>query len=99
MGVTSAIVLYAVLWFLTFLVVIPIRLKTQGDVGEIVPGTHAGSPHEHNLKRKAWITTAVAAVLWAIIAGTVFSGAITVRDIDGWTFDWAERQSGAHQKD
>ena len=65
MAVTSALVLYAVLWFLTFLVVIPIRLKTQGDVGEIVPGTHAGAPHEHQLKKKAWITTGVAAVLWA----------------------------------
>ena len=45
MSITSAIVLYVVLWFLTFLIVIPIRLKTQGDVGEIVPGTMAGAPH------------------------------------------------------
>lgn len=86
MAVTSALVLYAVLWFLTFLVVIPIRLKTQGDVGEIVPGTHAGAPHEHQLKKKAWITTGVAAVLWAIIAYLIISGTLTVRDID-----WFER--------
>ena len=45
MSITSALVLFVVIWFLTFLVVIPIRLKTQGDVGEIVPGTMAGSPH------------------------------------------------------
>lgn len=30
MGITSGIVLYAVIWFMTFLVVIPIRLQTQG---------------------------------------------------------------------
>ncbi|MCB1409914.1 MAG: DUF1467 family protein, partial [Rhodobacteraceae bacterium] len=35
----SAFVLYAFLWFLTLLVVLPIRLKTQEDVGEVVPGT------------------------------------------------------------
>ena len=86
MAVTSALVLYAVLWFLTFLVVIPIRLKTQGDVGQIVPGTHAGAPHDHQLRKKAWITTGIAAVLWAIIAYLIISGTLTVRDID-----WFER--------
>ena len=86
MAVTSALVLYAVLWFLTFLVVIPIRLKTQGDVGKIVPGTHAGAPHDHQLRKKAWITTGVAAVMWAIIAYLIISGTLTVRDID-----WFER--------
>ena len=86
MGPTSALVLYAVIWFLTFLVVIPIRLETQGDVGEVVPGTHAGAPERHFLKQKAWITTAAAAVLWAIIAGVILSGAISVND-----FDWFDR--------
>ncbi|WP_375267154.1 DUF1467 family protein [Planktotalea sp.] len=82
MGITSALVLFAVIWFMTFLIVIPIRLQTQGDVGEIVPGTHAGSPEHHNLKKKAWITTAISAVLWCIIAGTIISGVISVSDLD-----------------
>ena len=67
MSITSAIVLYAVCWFMTFLVVIPIRLQTQGDVGKVVPGTQAGAPEHHYLKKKAWITTGVAAVIWAIL--------------------------------
>jgi predicted secreted protein len=90
MSITSALVLYVVLWFLTFLTVIPIRLKTQGDVGEIVPGTMAGSPHEHNLKKKALITTVVAALLWAIIAGIIVTETITVRDLD-----WFNRMAPA----
>lgn len=87
MGITSGIVLFAVIWFMTFLCIIPLRLQTQGDLGKIVPGTHAGSPEVHNLKRKALLTTAVSAVLWAIIAGVILSGAITVADIDGWMFN------------
>ncbi|WP_417718484.1 DUF1467 family protein [Salipiger sp.] len=87
MGITSGIVLFAVIWFMTFLVVIPFRLVTQGDRGEIVEGTHAGSPEVHNLKRKAWITTGISVVLWAIIATVILSGAISVRDIDGWMFN------------
>lgn len=86
MGVTSGIVLYAVLWFLTFLIVIPMRLQTQGDVGKVVPGTHAGAPEVHNLKKKAWITTGIAGVLWAILATIILTGAISVRD-----FDWMDR--------
>jgi len=86
MGITSGLVLYAVIWFMTFLVVIPIRLETQGDAGAVVPGTHAGAPERHFLKQKAWITTGAAAVLWAIIAGVIWSGVITVND-----FDWLNR--------
>lgn len=82
MGVTSAIVLFAVIWFMTFFIVLPIRIQTQGDLGDIVPGTHAGSPEHHHLKKKAWITTGIAFVLWIIIGGTILSGVITLEDID-----------------
>lgn len=84
MGITSAIVLYVVVWFMTFFVVLPIRVKTQGDLGKVEPGTHAGAPEEHHLKKKAMITTVVAAVLWAIIGGIILSGWISVSDIDWW---------------
>ncbi|THH36574.1 DUF1467 family protein [Aliishimia ponticola] len=82
MGPTSALVLFAVIWFMTFLIVIPFRIETQGDRGDVVPGTHAGSPEVHNLKRKAWITTGISVVLWLIIAGIILSGWITIEDLD-----------------
>ncbi|QFS81305.1 hypothetical protein FIU97_00475 [Roseivivax sp. THAF40] len=82
MTITSAFVLYAVLWFMIFLIAIPIRLETQGDLGDVVHGTHASSPENHHLKKKAWITTGVAAVFWCILYVIITSGWITVRDID-----------------
>ncbi|MEP1521831.1 DUF1467 family protein [Ascidiaceihabitans sp.] len=82
MGVTSALVLLAVIWWMTFLIVLPLRVKTQGDLGKVEPGTHAGAPEEHNLKKKALITTAVALVLWVVISGIILSGVISVRDFD-----------------
>ncbi|WP_375229809.1 DUF1467 family protein [Roseobacter sp. S98] len=82
MGITSALVLFAVIWSMTFLIVLPIRVKTQGDLGQIVPGTHAGAPEVHNIGKKAKITTAVSLVLWAIISGIILSGVISVRDLD-----------------
>ncbi|SLN22112.1 DUF1467 family protein [Ruegeria meonggei] len=83
MTITAALVLFSVIWFMTLLVVLPIRIKTQGDLGEIVPGTHAGAPEVHHMKKKLWITTGISVVLWGIIAGIIISGVISVRD-----FDW-----------
>ena len=83
MSITAAFVLYAVIWFMLFLMILPLRLKTQGDTGNIVPGTHASAPENPNIKRKVKITTVIASVLGIIIAGIILSGAITVRD-----FDW-----------
>ena len=88
MGITSAIVLFAVIWFLTLFIVLPLRLKTQGDVGKIEPGTHAGSPVNPNMKKRFLVTTAGAVVLWAIIAGRIISGVFAVRD-----FDWFNRMA------
>jgi predicted secreted protein len=82
MGITSALVLFAVIWFLTLFIVLPIRIQTQGDKGEIVPGTHAGSPEVHHMRAKLRWTTLIAAVLWCIIAGIIVSGWITIEDID-----------------
>ncbi|MEO1138550.1 MAG: DUF1467 family protein [Pseudomonadota bacterium] len=82
MGVASGIVLFLVIWFMTFLVALPIRIKTQGEAGTTVPGTHHGSPETHNLRKKFVITTVIAFILWAIAAYIILTGTITVRDID-----------------
>ena len=88
MGVTSALVLLAVIWFMVFFVVLPLQLTTQGEAGEVVPGTHKSAPADPQLRRKARITTIWALGLWVVIAGTILSGVITVRDID-----WFDRMS------
>ena len=82
MGPVSAIVLFVVIWAMTFLVAIPIRLQTQGEANQVVPGTHEGSPQRHHLKKKALITTVVSIVIWGILAWIIVTGQITLADID-----------------
>ncbi|MEM9426868.1 MAG: DUF1467 family protein [Pseudomonadota bacterium] len=83
MGVVSGIVLFAVVWFMVLFVVLPIRLETQGDVGERVEGTHAGSPATgFSMKKRFRLTTLWAVPIWAVIAGVILFGDISVRDID-----------------
>ena len=83
MGVVSGLVLFAVVWFMTFFVALPIKVQTQGDLKNIVPGTHAGAPEHHHLKVKAFWTTVVAVIIWAIIASIILSGVISVDDLEG----------------
>lgn len=83
MSIVSAIVLFAVVWFMVLFVVLPIRLETQGDVGEKVEGTHAGSPaSSFSMKRKIRLATLWAVPVWVVITSVILWGGISVRDID-----------------
>ena len=82
MTVFSAFVLYAVLWFLTLFVVLPLRLTTQGEAGQIVPGTPESAPHDPQMRRRLKITTAISAVIWAIVASIIIWELIGIDDID-----------------
>lgn len=82
MSITSAIVLYAVTWFMVFFIVLPIRFVSQGDAGKVVPGTPAGAPATDIVARKARITTVIAAAVWVVLAGIILSGVISIEDID-----------------
>lgn len=85
MTITAALVLYAVSWFMIFMLILPLRLKTQADVGHVMLGTQAGAPAEGEtarLKRKAQITSLVALVVWGLLYLTITQGWITIRDFD-----------------
>ena len=82
MAVMSGIVLFTVIWSMVFRILLPGRVQTQGDLGQIVEGTHAGAPEHHYLKKKALWTTGISVILWAIIAGIILSGWFTVADVE-----------------
>lgn len=84
MSIASAIVVYAVLWFLALFVALPIGLRTQGEDGEITPGTSASAPAVHQLKRKFFWVTVAALLIWAPICAIIVWGGITIKDIDVW---------------
>jgi len=82
MSIASALVLFLVIWCVVFFIALPMRIQTQGEAGDVVPGTHSSSPQNHHLKKKAWIVTAITSVIWVIVAGIIITGVITVEDID-----------------
>ena len=82
MSITGGIVLFVVIWFLTMFIVLPITQRTQGENGAVVPGTHQGAPANFRLKRTMLIVTGLTVVIWAIVATIIFSGWISIEDLD-----------------
>ncbi len=62
MAVSSMFVVYAVTWFMTLFVVLPLGNRSQADVGEVVAGTPASAPSGFVMRRKFKLTT-----IWATL--------------------------------
>ena len=84
MGPVSAIVLFAIVWFMLFLIILPIRVQTQGDLKDIVPGTHAGAPEHHHLGKKALWCTGLSFLIWGFFVAIILSGVISVDNLEDW---------------
>lgn len=82
MNPVSAIVLYAVIWFMCLFVILPLRIKSQSETGEIVPGTPPSAPSDPMIRKKAIWTTAMATAIFIPIVVIVVFKIITIEDID-----------------
>jgi predicted secreted protein len=60
-----AIATFFCLWFITLFAVLPFFAHTQGEAGEVVPGTPESAPHKINLFKVFFVNTTVAAVTFA----------------------------------
>lgn len=84
MTITSAFVLFAMIWFLALLVALPIGLQTQAERGEIVPGTPASAPVDAQIPRKMFWVTVVTLALWLPLCAFIIWGGVSIRDLDVW---------------
>ncbi|MHA6299099.1 DUF1467 family protein [Devosia sp. CAU 1758] len=68
MQIGSIIAVYFVVWWLTFVAVLPIGSHSHHETGaEIVAGSDPGAPIAPRLITKALVTTALAAALTALL--------------------------------
>lgn len=82
MSIMSAIALYGIIWFMTMFIVLPFRQKTQGEAGEVVPGTPSSAPSDAQMWRKVKLVTIIATAAFIIIAGIILSEVITYEMIE-----------------
>jgi len=81
MSITSAIVLYCVIWAILFYMINPLWQTSQSEDGKVTPGTPASAPINPMIRKKAIITTVIATVLFAMAILTLEYGWITLDDV------------------
>ena len=60
--------LYFVVWWTILFAILPIRIQSQADMGEITAGTEPGAPAAPALRERAMWTTVVADVVFVAAA-------------------------------
>ena len=78
MTVSASIVLFAVIWFMTLFIVLPIKLKSQRDDGDVVPGTHASAPSDPQLKKRAIWVSIIAVIIWVPTVYAISTGLLSL---------------------
>lgn len=71
MSLTLSIAVYFIIWWTVLFAVLPLGLRTQGETGEVVPGTPASAPAKPRLARLFLLNTIVAGVVFAIVWATI----------------------------
>lgn len=66
MSVTLALAIYFVIWWIVLFTVLPFGVRTQGEDGDVVPGTPASAPVAPGILRTFAVTTLVAGVVFAV---------------------------------
>lgn len=83
MSVSFALAIYFILWWTVLFAVLPLGVRTQGEAGEVVPGTPESAPMHPRLIRVALITTVVSALLFGAVWAAVYYGVLDLNGILG----------------
>lgn len=64
----GSIGLYFVIWWTVLFAILPVRIASQAETGEIVPGTEAAAPDTPALRERAIWTTVVSDLVFMGVA-------------------------------
>ena len=67
MPIGSIVAVFVVVWWLSFVAVLPIGARSQSDTGEIAAGTDPGAPVAPRLLRKGLVASGLAIVLTLLL--------------------------------
>ncbi len=82
MSVASALVLFAVIWFLCLMIGLQLGITTQAEAGRVEPGTPPAAPGNPAMGRRLLRVTLAAAILWGALCAVILSGRLGIDDID-----------------
>ncbi|MCX8255158.1 hypothetical protein RHAL1_01596 [Beijerinckiaceae bacterium RH AL1] len=62
-----AFAVFLTIWFTVLFAILPIGVRSQAEVGEVVPGSEPGAPSSPRLWMKAGLTTLVSIVVFVVL--------------------------------
>ncbi|MFQ5347310.1 MAG: DUF1467 family protein [Rhodothalassiaceae bacterium] len=75
MGWVTGILVYAVLWWLVFMMALPVGVRAQNESEDgVVLGTPESAPVKPHIWRKAAATTLIAGALWGLLYKLITGG-------------------------
>ena len=67
MSFTLGAAIYVCIWWVSLFAVLPFGVRTQGEAGEVVPGTPESAPAGIKVLRIILINTVVASLVFAVV--------------------------------
>lgn len=84
MSLTTSLAIYFIVWWTVLFAVLPWRIRSQLESGEVVPGSDPGAPALPKLGSKLLWTTVVATIAFAIIDAIYTFRLIALEDVAVW---------------
>ncbi len=82
MSIAGALVLFCVIWFVILFIVLPQRIRTQEEDGQVVAGTPESAPVDPMLKKKAKLVTLYTLIVWVPACALIASGLVSPDDVN-----------------
>lgn len=80
MSIPTLIAIFFVIWWIMFVALANMGLKSQADEGEVVAGTPAGAPAQTRIGRHVLRTTILTTIIVGIIYWVVVHSGLTLAD-------------------
>ena len=71
MSLSLSISLYIMIWWMTLFAVLPFGVRTQGEAGDVVPGTPESAPVKPRILKAFLVNTVVATLVFALVWSTL----------------------------
>jgi predicted secreted protein len=65
-GFVTGIVVYLIVWWMVFFCVLPLRVQSQEEAGDVEPGSEPGAPADPQLGYKFKLTSVITAGFWLV---------------------------------
>lgn len=81
MGIAGSLMVISIAWWLAFIALLSVGVRSQIEDGHVVPGTDPSAPTAPRLWRKAGWALIVALIVWGALFWLIEWSGVTVDDI------------------